>query len=79
MEEKLAFVVKNIKDKNPSLIQHICKEVQSMRLDRALELDVMKSRKGPKGRSNGPQSTQSRNSQRSKVSQSRRSLASSIR
>jgi len=31
MQAKLAKVCKNIKDKNPSLIQHICKEVQKER------------------------------------------------
>mmetsp|Transcript_1689 Transcript_1689/g.2341 ORF Transcript_1689/g.2341 Transcript_1689/m.2341 type:complete len:124 (+) Transcript_1689:412-783(+) len=31
MQAKLATVCKTIKEKNPSLIHHICKEVQNMR------------------------------------------------
>ena len=32
MEEKLQILVDNVKQKNPSLFTHICKEVQRVRL-----------------------------------------------
>ena len=71
MEAKLAQICKTIKEKNPSLIQHICKEVQAMR-PYGQQLDFREIKKAK----SGPRSNRSRTSGRSKVSRSRRSAGS---
>ena len=72
MQKKLATITKTIKDKNPSLLHHICKEVQNMR-PYGEQLDVRQVKQASRG---GPRSNRSRTSGRSKVS--RRSGASSV-
>ena len=75
MQAKLALVVKTIKEKNPSLIATICKEVQNQR-PYGQQLDFREIKAAKKG---GPRSNKSRTSARSRVSASRRSVASSLK
>ena len=78
MQEKLAHVCKSIKEKNPSLIAQICREVQRLR-PYGTQLDTMeikKARRKSGGASSvgGVKSNVSRTSARSKTS--KRSAAS---
>lgn len=74
METMLAQICKTIKDKNPSLINQICKEVQRLR-PYGMQLDASYIKKeGKKNGGSGPRSNRSRTSARSKMS--KRSVAS---
>lgn len=66
MQAQLALVCKTIKEKNPSLIHHICKEVQTKR-PYGQQLDFREIKAAKKAQS-GPRSNRSRTSGRSKVS-----------
>ena len=72
MQAKLANVCRSIKEKNPSLIHHICKEVQKMR-PYGTQLDMREIKNAKKG---GPRSNRSKTSGRSRVSASRKSNGS---
>ena len=63
MQEKLSHIVNVIKDKNPSLVKHICKEVQKRRpWGKELDEEDIKSCKS------GPSSVRSKRSGKSKTS-----------
>ena len=71
MQAKLALVCRSIKEKNPSLITHICREVQNQRpYGQQLDYGAIKAAK----KSSGPRSNRSRTSARSRVS--RKSMGS---
>ena len=71
MQKKLATITKTIKEKNPALLHHICKEVQNMR-PYGDQLDVRAVKQA--GKSNGPRSAVSRTSGRS--NRTRKSITS---
>ena len=76
MQQKLAQICAVIKDKNPSLVKHICKEVQKRRpwgkeLD---EEDIKSAKSGESARSK--RSAKSRTSNRSKGAATNKSMTS---
>ena len=74
MQAKLKHLVASIKEKNPSLIKHVCKKVQDKRGPANFMIDQKSIAASKKS---GPRSNRSRTSGRSRLS--RKSAASSLK